>query len=46
MRKPRDLVSRMQDFCGFLAGLGDVQAEVLLAPCRPSGELTQARQGK
>ncbi len=22
----------MQDFCGFLAGLGDVQAEVLLAP--------------
>ena len=28
----QDLVSRMQDFCGFLAGLGDVQAEVLLAP--------------
>jgi len=22
----------MQDFCGFLAGLGDVQAEVLLSP--------------
>ena len=32
MRNPQDLVSRMQDFCGFLAGLGDVQAEVLLAP--------------
>jgi len=32
MPDPQDLVSRMQEFCGFLAGLGDVQAEVLLAP--------------
>jgi hypothetical protein len=32
MRNPQELVSRMQDFCGFLAGLGGVQAEVLLAP--------------
>src|SRR5271157_573891 len=32
MRNPPELVSRMQDFCGFLAGLGGVQAEVLLAP--------------
>ncbi len=32
MRNPQDLVSRMQEFCGFLAGLADVRAEVLLAP--------------
>jgi hypothetical protein len=32
MRKPKDLISRMQDFCGFLTGLGDVQAEVMLSP--------------
>jgi len=32
MRNPQELVSRMQDFCGFLAGLGGVQAEVLLTP--------------
>jgi hypothetical protein len=32
MRNPQELVSRMQDFCGFLAGLGGVRAEVLLAP--------------
>jgi uncharacterized damage-inducible protein DinB len=32
MCNPQDLVSRMQDFCGYLAGLGDVQAESLLAP--------------
>lgn len=32
MRNPQDLVLRMQDFCSFLAGLGDVPAEVLLSP--------------
>jgi uncharacterized damage-inducible protein DinB len=32
MPDAQDLVSRMQDYCGFLEGLGDVQAEVLLAP--------------
>ncbi len=32
MRNPQDLVSCMQDFCGFLKRLGDVQAEVLLTP--------------
>ena len=31
-RNPQELVSRMQDFCTFLAGLGGVQAEVLLTP--------------
>jgi hypothetical protein len=29
---PVDLISRMQDFCGFLALLSDVRADVLLAP--------------
>jgi uncharacterized damage-inducible protein DinB len=32
MLNPQDLVSRMQDFCGFVARLGVVQPEVLLAP--------------
>ena len=32
MRNPQELVLRMQDFCGFIAGLADVPAEVLLAP--------------
>ena len=32
MRNPRDLVSRMQDFCGFLAGLVEIPPQVLVAP--------------
>jgi hypothetical protein len=32
MRNPQELVSCMQNFIGFVTGLGDVQARVLLAP--------------
>jgi DinB superfamily len=32
VRNPRDIVSRMQDFCGFLAGLGKIPPQVLIAP--------------
>lgn len=32
MDNPVDLISRMQDFCGFLVELSDVRADVLLAP--------------
>ena len=31
MRNPHDLVSRMQDFCGFLARLGVIPPQVLAA---------------
>jgi hypothetical protein len=32
VRNPHDLVSRMQDFCGFLAVLGGIPPQVLTAP--------------
>ena len=32
MDNPVDLISHMQDFCGFLAELNDVRPDVLLAP--------------
>ena len=32
MRNLHDLVSRMQDFCGFFAGLGEIPPQILVAP--------------